>query len=385
MAIQYETIEDLERAHYDPEFLGLVDDMGYAHFAKADAPVLSTTTGVFNAVFGANVWAQINQEANVLGSLPKYPWPQSGWRVQTDRAGTTADGGVAENAALPDTIKPTFAEVSTKPKTIAHNFDVSEIQDSLATTGADDAIGAMEHMRIVTANKHREAMNQQLLVDVDTLAGDGLESIDRVCSAFAEIAANGLGAGDADIYGVDRDAGASWADAYLDTGSGTDRVLTDKMIRTADNTIQQNGGNPTFWVTGHDTYTALQGLYDSQVQYNPLGEAKFKISVNGIDSPDGFDVGITIATLYAKPLIISKDVAKDTISRLYLLDTSDPEGFGRPRLGIAIMKPTQYFEAGMNRGDPFGIDRIGNEGMFRTSGELICTFFAAQGKIRDLK
>ena len=58
---------------------------------------------------------------------------------------------------------------------------------------------------------------------------------------------------------------------------------------------------------------------------------------------------------------------------------------GLPRLGIDIAKPTQYFEAGMNSGDPFGIDKLANEGMYRTMGELKCRFFKAQGKIRDLK
>lgn len=375
MSFRIRTIQDMERLYYDEEF--------NSYITKVDAPVLSTTTGVYNAIYGAQVWAQINQEANVWGVLPKTPWQRSGWRVLTTRAGTTADGGVAENATLPDTIKPLFLEVSTKPKTVAHTFDVSEIQDFLATSG-DDAIGDMEFMRVVIGNKHREALNQQLLVDFDTLAGDALESIDRVTGSDNEETSLSYTAGDADIYGIDRSAN-SWSDGSSDHNSGTDRVITDKLIRNRINTIAENGGNTTIIITGYDTLTSIQGLYDSQVRYNPLGETTVKISVNGIETADGINAGIKLATLYGIPLILSKDVTKDTISRIYFLDTSDPEGFGTPRLGIDVAKPTQYFEAGMNKGDPFGINKFGNEGMFRTMGELKCRFFAAQGKIRDLK
>lgn len=374
MAFRIRTIQDLERVYYGRDF---------DFFQKADAPVLSTTTGVYNAIFGAQVWAQINQEANAWGLLPKVPWVRSGWRVLTVRAGSTADGGVAENAAIPDTIKPTFQEISTKPKTVAHTFDVSEIQDFLATSG-DDAIGDMQFMRTVMGAKHREAMNQQLLVDFDTAAGDGLESLDRVAASDNEETSLSYTAGDADIYGIDRSAN-SWSDAQISHASGTDRVLTDKLIRTMLNDIKNNGGNTTLILTGNDTMTSIQGLYDSQVQYNPLGETTVKIGVNGVETEEGIGVGITVATLYRIPLFTSKDVQKDTISRIYFLDTSDPEGFGVPRLRIEIAKPTQYFEAGMNTNDPFGINRLGNEGMYRTMGELKCSFFAAQGKIRDLK
>lgn len=376
MGYKIRTIQDMEKLYYDKRIS--------QYIVKADAPVLSTTAGVYNAIFGAQVWAQINQEANIWGVLPKLPWQKSGWRAQTTRAGATGDGGVAENAVLPDTTKPAFQEISTKPKTIAHTFDVSEIQDFLASYGGDDAIADMEFMRAIMANKHREAMNQQLMTDFDTLAGNALESVDRVCASNNEETSLGYTVGDADIYGIDRSAN-SWSDAYVDHNSGTDRILNDKMIRTALNSIAQNGGNTTVVITGHDTMTAIQGLYDSQVRYNPLGEATVKIGVNGIQTAQGLGFGIKVATLYGIPLLVAKDVPKDTISRIYFLDTSDPEGFGVPRLGLDVAKPTQYFEAGMNKGDPFGINRLGNEGMFRTMSELKCRFFAAQGKIRDLK
>jgi len=47
--------------------------------------------------------------------------------------------------------------------------------------------------------------------------------------------------------------------------------------------------------------------------------------------------------------------------------------------------PTQYFESGIETGDPFAINRLGQEGLYRTMGEVWTTFFGAQGSVRDLK
>ena len=369
------TIQDLEEVYYGK---------GATYIQKTDAPVISTTTGVYNAVYGAQTWALLNQEANAFGILPKYPWNKSGWRLITARAGTLGTGGVAENGTLPDTIKPTWVEVSTKPKTVAHTFNVSEVQEFLATESDDDAIGDMAYMRQYMAVEHKEHINKMLLTDVDTLASNNFESIDRVCSSKSEVDASLCGANDADIYGLDRD-GVTTYDAYVSHNSGTDRTLTDSLIRTALYNIANNGGNTTVILTGHDTYSAIQGLYDPQVRYSVIGEATVKIGVNGIQTKDGIGVGINVAQIYGKPIIVSKDVPKDTISRIYFLDTSDPEGFGIPRLGFKVAKPTQYFEAGMKTGDPFGINALGNKGMYRTMGELIATHLKAQGKIRDLQ
>jgi hypothetical protein len=54
-------------------------------------------------------------------------------------------------------------------------------------------------------------------------------------------------------------------------------------------------------------------------------------------------------------------------------------------LEMRIAKPTQYFESGILSGDPFGINRLGQEGLYRTMGEATCQWFGVQGKIRDLQ
>ncbi len=392
-----QTIEDMEALYYTPAGQALLspDDLISPFISKADAPVLSTTTGVYNAVYGAQAWVQVNQEANTFGVVPKIPWTRSGWRVITNRAGSPPYGGQAEDGALPDTIKPVFSEISTKPKLIAVTFDNSEVQEFLATSGGDDSFAAMADLRTYFGNSHKEDMNYMLNDSNGDLANNNMESVDRVASSNSEFsncsdnADSGYTAGDLDMYGgvIDRDA-SGWEDAYVGHNSGVNRTLTDALLQGLIQNTLTNGANPNgqFFQTGYDTWAVINQIYDTQVRYNLIGEKMIQAGVNGIQSQEGIKVGTSVATLFNKVLIQSKNTVVDTggASRVYLLDTSNPEGFDYPRLFIKVAKPTQYFEAGMNQGTPFAIDRFGTEGMYRSMMEIICSFFAAQGKIRDI-
>ena len=393
-----QTIEDMEALYYTQEGQQFLqpDDLISPFIAKADAPVLSTTTGVYNAVYGMQAWVQVNQEANTFGVLPKIPWTRSGWRVITDRAGSPPYGGRAENGALPDTIKPTFSEISTKPKTVAVTFENSEVQEFLATAGGDDAFAAMADLRTYFGNSHKEDINYQLNDSNGDLASNNIESVDRVASSNAEFSNCSdnadvvYTAGDLDMYSnvIDRDA-AGWEDAYVNHNSGVNRSLVDSVIQAVIQNTLTNGANPNgqFWQCGYDTWSTINQIYDTQVRYNLIGEQMIKVGVNGIQSQEGIKVGTSVATLINRVVIQSKNTVADTggIGRLYLFDSSNPEGFDYPRLFIKVAKPTQYFEAGMNQGTPFAINKFGTEGMYRSMMELICTFFAVQGKARDLQ
>jgi len=106
--VQIKTIDELEALYY-----------GYNRnlLRKADAPITTSTAGVFNAIYGAYAWAQLNLEANAFGILPKYPWDKSGWRVITAKpvlntnSGNTVLGGTAEGGTIAETIKPTLQEI----------------------------------------------------------------------------------------------------------------------------------------------------------------------------------------------------------------------------------------------------------------------------------
>ena len=394
------TIEDMEKLYYDESsaaFLS-VNDMQGTFINKTDAPVTSSTTGVYNAVYGAQAWVQLNMEANTFGVLPKVPHTRSGWRAISARSDTLPYGGVGETAALPDTTKPTFAEISTKPKLSAVTFEASEIQEFLAGSGGDDAIGGLSDLRAYMAMEHKEDLNAQLNTQNGTTASNNFESVDRVVGSYAELTnckendeSTAYTAGDLDIYGLDRDGGATYADAYVNYNatSGAVRSLTNTLMQTLLSNTLKNGANPEGQIiqTGYDTWGAINELYDSQVRYNIIGEAEVAPSVNGVKGPKGAEVALRVSTWGKIPVILSKDTVVDTggISRINLLDISNPEGFDLPRLCIRVAKPTQYFEAGINQGTPFATNTFSSKGMYRTMGELICTFAKVQGKLRDLK
>jgi len=366
------TIEEMEAYYYG---------FGATEIMKTDAPVLTTTTGVYQAIYGRKVWSQLNQEANIFGILPKKVWDQSGWRVITARAAASG-GGVDENGTLPDTIKPTFAEVKTKPKSIAHNFDVSEALQFLGTV--DDGLGdTMRLMREEIGKHHAEMMNVMLGVQNGALAGNDAESIDRVCGSYAELTAckendqsTAYTAGDLDIYGLDRDAGASFADAVVKHNSSVNRELTLDLIDELFQDIWKAGGNPKVMLTGYDTLRKIQGLLQAQQRFTEL--KTIVPTYGGIQGVPGVAAGFTVATYNETPIIPSKNIIVDSggLSRIYLLDTD--------YVFFKVAKPTQYFEAGIDKGDPFAVNRLGTEGMYRTMGELICTRFNVQGKIRDI-
>jgi hypothetical protein len=135
-------------------------------------------------------------------------------------------------------------------------------------------------------------------------------------------------------------------------------------------------------LTGFDTDADVQGLYGDQARYNnPMKEGLYTATVNGVETVTGTEVGMNISTIYGIPLFQDVHVAKDTKSRIYTLDTSNKENFEIPRLCFKVAQPTSYYESR----DLFANDALAYEGMYLTMGELICTFFGAQGKIRDLK
>ncbi|MAN60522.1 MAG: hypothetical protein CMI60_01115 [Parvibaculum sp.] len=367
--------------------------MGYTYtgseLLKSDSPMLSTTAGTYQAIYGRKVWSQLNQEFNAFSILPKKPWERSGWRVITDKPNAgVVHGGIAENGTLPETVKPTFQHVAAKPKTIAHSFDVSEVAVFLADK--DDGMGDMRSVLKEEMGKHHaEMVNKMLLLDSDTAAGNNFESLDRIT------AGDGAGAGltglrtaggnehvDApsklDIYSIAR-ATNSWANAEVNCAANaadaSRRVLSLDHLDTIFQQVWERGGNPKVILTGYDTLMRLQQLLQAQQRF--MEEKRVTPTYNGVKGVPGIEAGFIVATYNGVPIIPTKDMKKDGLSRMYLLDTD--------YMYFSTAIPTQYFESGIETGDPFAINRLGQEGLYRTMGEVWTTFFGAQASIRDLK
>ena len=383
------TVTDMERYYY-----GAGNAMGYTYsgseLLKADSPMLSSTAGTYQAIYGRKVWSQLNQEFNAFSILPKRPWDRSGWRVITEKPNAgVVHGGLPENGVLPDTVKPTFQHVAAKPKTIAHSFDVSEVAVFLADK--DDGLGDMRAVLKEEMGKHHaEMVNKMLLTDSDTVAGNNFESLDRITGndggssggttsmETGSASADHCGANDLDIYSIDRSAN-SWSNAVVNCGTDQDsanrRTFSLDQLDDVFQRMWELGGNPKVMLTGYDTLMRLQQLLQAQQRF--MEEKRVTPTYNGVKGVPGIEAGFIVATYNGVPIIPSKDVEKDGISRVYFLDTD--------YLYFSTAIPTQYFESGIETGDPFAINRLGQEGLYRTMGEVWDSFFGASGSIRDLQ
>ena len=373
------TIQDMERYYYGGNAL-----TGYTYSSgdilKADSPLMSTTAGTYQAIYGRKVWSQLNQEFNAFSIMPKKPWERSGWRIITAKPSFTKGGGVAENATLPDTTKPDFLHVAAKPKTVAHTFDLSEV--AMFLSDKDDGLGDVRQVLKEEMGKHHaDHINQMLLTDVDTPAGNDFESLDRLTSDPDKMTTgtNHVSATtDHDIYSITRDGSVGFHSAEVNVSadaSATDRNLSLDHLDSLFQQIWTRGGNTKVILTGYDTLMRVQQLLQSQQRF--MESKRVTPTYNGVKGVPGIEAGFLVATYNGVPLIPTKDMPTDTISRLYYLDTD--------YLWFQTAIPTQYFESGIETGDPFAINRLGQEGLYRTMGEVWDSFFGASGSIRDLQ
>jgi len=375
------TIQDMERYYYGGTAL-----TGYTYSSgdilKADAPLLSTTAGTYQAIYGRKVWSQLNQEFNAFSILPKKPWERSGWRIITSKPSFDVGGGLAENATLPETTKPDFLHVAAKPKTIGHSFDLSEV--SMFLSDKDDGLGDVRQVLKEEMGKHHaDHINQMLTKDVDTPAGNDLESLDRITTDPSVMTTTQTAVSattDHDLYSITRDGNSEFHNAEVDVGGDASTAATNRnlSLNQLDGLFQKiwvRGGNPKVMLTGYDTLMRVQQLLQSQQRF--MESKRVTPTYNGVKGVPGLEAGFIVATYNGVPLIPSKDVVTDGISRIYYFDTD--------YLWFQTAIPTQYFESGIETGDPFAINRLGQEGLYRTMGEVWDSFFGAGGSIRDLK
>jgi hypothetical protein len=395
----------------------------------------SGLTALYNMVYGQKVWSMINQEINPLSILPKRPYTSSGWRVMTSRPqggsgaafsvnATTGNaqgnsspdgdliGGVGENELLDSTsleaLAPEYTTLYMNPKIVAHMFDYSELAAEMAKI--DDGVGDIRALIREDMGKfHAESQSKMVVMPLelyDNLGGDtssGLirqnyTSLMKIVSNFTECSKlyrlSGVGSGshaniDADattLYGsTDRSSGGStsFMDSVVNFGgdyqSADARNLTLSILNTVIQDLRLNGGTPKVILTGYDTIQTIADLLQSQERF--MDSKEIIPSHNGVKGVKGAEVGFRVATYYDIPMIPAKDMPTtgsnaSVISDMLFLDTD--------HIWFATMKPTQYFEDGINHGNPFGVGMLGNRGLYRTMGEIGCTFFKGQAKITNI-
>jgi len=426
---------------------GIVGGFGTPHDDASGNPfsgsAASNLGDLYNVLYGQKVWSMLNQEVNALSIMAKRPYTSSGWRVLKSRpqggsgssfgigtgavgsAAPKADliGGVPENEALSNisALAPEYAKLYISPKTVAHKFEFSELGMELAAI--DDGVGDIRAIvREDMGKHHAESQNVMLLMPLEKMSDlQGATNTDRNYTSLFKIVASAeeigqmyldnvteLGADDSGtpavspeltrIFGDVRPvaiggshgsetatATASFLDAEVDFGTGyadgTARVLTLSILNDMIRRIRQNGGSPKVMITGYDTIQHISDLLQSQERF--MDRKEIVPTHNGVRGPKGAEVGFRVATYYDIPIIPAKDMPSTGLSTsnrltdILLLDTD--------HLWLSVMKPTQYFEDGISNGNPFGVGKLGNQGLYRTMGETACSFFKGQGKITNLK
>ncbi len=372
-------------------------------------------TNVWNAIYGAQAWYQLNTESNLFGMLPKVNWDHSGYRTIQNFVQVANTMGIAETGNLGSPEVPEIDIIKLTPKISQTPFEVTDIVEQLGKISQDDMYANLDTLRQYFATMHIKNLN----INIGALAvgsspsnsysganNINLETLDRIISSYAEGTGIGLSATTTptlaeviDPYAgaVDRSAGASAFDSYVASASGTFGqlgALTDQTIRETIQGIKYNGGRTNVIVTGYDTYANIQGIYQNQLRYMNLEETTFKTSINGIETNVGLDVGLPTSALYKIPLIEAVNMPTDNpagvydssangSSRIFFLDTTDTEGYGDSRLSLMILRPTQYLET--TDRDFILLNNIAYEGLYFTIAEVACKFFGAQGKIRDIE
>ena len=426
---------------------GIVGGFGTPHDDASGNPfsgsAASNLGDLYNVLYGQKVWSMLNQEVNALSIMAKRPYTSSGWRVLKSRpqggsgssfgigagavgsAAPKADliGGVPENESLSNisALAPEYAKLYISPKTVAHKFEFSELGMELAAI--DDGVGDIRAIvREDMGKHHAESQNVMLLMPLEKMSDlQGATNSDRNYTSLFKIVSSAeeigqmyldnvteLGADDSGtpavspeltrIFGDVRPvaiggshgsetatATASFLDAEVDFGTGyadgTARVLTLSILNDMIRRIRQNGGSPKVMITGYDTIQHISDLLQSQERF--MDRKEIVPTHNGVRGPKGAEVGFRVATYYDIPIIPAKDMPSTGLSTsnrltdILLLDTD--------HLWLSVMKPTQYFEDGISNGNPFGVGKLGNQGLYRTMGETACSFFKGQGKITNLK
>ncbi|MAL11767.1 MAG: hypothetical protein CMF74_19145 [Maricaulis sp.] len=408
MSGYFKTIGDLERATYGLgsdnllKATGATTGIAGGHHTAAGLAGAGGDKSLYNLVYGQKVWTMINREINALSILPKKPWRSSGWRIMKERAiGGSADtfsvsdlddlGGTAENAALSGitNVKPVYENLHVSPKTIAHTFEISEIAQLMA--GLDDGLGDLiATYREEVGVSHAESMNKMILQDLTAVAGTGIDahatkadnslmSLFKIVATHAETnALSTYTTNKNNLYGVARDgtSATEYLESYVDSNSGTERNLTVNILNTAIRNLMARGGEPKVILTGYDTIQTLGELLQAQERF--MGRTEITPTHNGIKGVEGREVGFRVATYHDIPIIPVKDMPNGGagISDVLILDTD--------HLFLCTLKPTEYFEGGINA-DVFGHGKLGHRGLYRTVAEVVCSYFRGQGKLLDLQ
>ena len=345
-------------------------------------------TAYFNTMYGASVFNQLNTKSDVFKLFRKEGWTQSGWRVLTARTAAASNIGKAEGASFGTSDVPDLAEVNATIKEIVSPYTVSTRAAILAE--ADDGVkGLATFLRAQAAEAHSYWIDDMLTEDyAGGAAGNNFETLTRVACNYAQVGArSGTVAAEVDVYNLlARGDGATWADAYVNQAGGTNRVLAlDDLDLTIKNAIE-NGAKyeNLIFLTGYQQLSELKQLLTagtSGATWRMTMDAQAPKGTNGVQSQPGMNLDGRVGYYDSIPIYATQHLA-DTMT-----DQSGGTGMGpillldMEHLYMKIAAPTTF----LAQEDLANVQALKRNYAFMTAGELICTKFASQGLISDLK
>jgi len=362
------------------------EDVLLAYGKKVDAPIVSSTTGVFTAVSQAMLFAGISNQHNFWSAAPKKRHDRSAFRYVTAR-GKTSGGGLADAVATPDTVKPTLARPTVTMKLEAVHFDMGAIMQDLGDVGGDDALtwGAFQDYM---AQEFQLVLENDITEDNGTLASNNFESLDRVTGSNTEIAniddGNGAAyqANDLDIYGQDRDAGATAFDAFVSRGAAVSVAEVDRDFTGAPliNALFQNVA--PFWdswdnklfFSPYDVMEALNEIEGAASRY--VTQTFVRTGVNGVQTIPGREGGFAVNSYRGIPWLNSPSLQSDTIGRVYLVDLD--------YLWVDLLRPPTVLDSGRDTNYVL-MQKYSREAANYVEGELYAPRFPVHAKLRGLK
>ena len=345
-------------------------------------------TAYFNTMYGASVFNQLNTKSDVFKLLRKEGWTQSGWRVLTARTVSGSNTGVGEGAAFGTADVPDLAEVTATIKEIVSPYTVSTRAAILAE--ADDGVkGLATFLRQQAAEAHSYYIDAMLTADYAAgAAGDNFETLTRVCANYAQVGArSGTIAAEVDIYDLGaRGDGATWADGFVSGAGGTNRLLSlDLLDATIQNAIENGASyDNLILLMGHQQLTELKQLITagtSNATWRMALEAQAPKGTNGVASEPGMNLDGRMGYYDSIPIYATQHLADamtdqsggTSMGPIMLLDME--------HLYMKIAAPTTF----LAQEDLANVQALKRNYAFMTAGELICTKFATQGLITDLK
>jgi len=342
---------------------------------KSAGALTSATAGVWNKVFGAVLWNQIPLSAPTLAVLPTVEWERSGVRVITDFMASVSAGIPSGEGAVPPSVRPDIVTMSVDPEEYVLTQDVTDVVQALANT-ADDVGVNFVNLRM-TFGKHYLTNLERMIHDVSGTEGSTPTDFwVRMCDVVHNSGT---------IYGINR-ATNEWARALVNTATSL-RVPDIDMINKMKARIEAQGVRPNVIVTSPLNTAYFRSQADNKMFLSILDNKPIKISVNGIETADGYGVGVLVNQLYGLPIIESPFVGatggsagagETRLPNIYVLTT---ESGGDVIFGKMLLIPTTYHESNI----PLAQNLFGTKMAYRTVGNLVCRRFNVQGKINALK